>query len=281
MKFYSFNLQIGNSNIDVSEQEVAAQLFPANDDEGQEIPTLIKFPGLVIEDEDWEIKFSVRDLHRWKEQGCPWEISGCYVKSKKREEVSQKTIEMAITGTCNEKPKVVNWTLTKTVHGDFEIRGFYYGSSSRWNDTIELCRMLDSDLEDNVLFMHNSVCVNNGNLCSTAAGGALACEQSTTPSTTPSTTDHIYVADFAGHITRGTWNPITKGDKVHEKGMVKSDWKCHLCAYNDGTTTTMFKIVNDKKWKLCCHQCIDMLEYIFCKDTFTVVKKYWAKTQNF
>jgi len=226
--FYSLMVQIGDTNIEISKQEVAAQLYPK-----EEIRRLIKLPQLVVETEEWMVQFSVRNLHRWRESGCPMEISGCSLTSKK--DIPQATIEMKITGTFEKQPKVVNWILTKTDNGIFVIRGFYYGSSTRWSNTVELCRLMD-----------------------------------------PST-DQIFVAKFAGQT--GTWHPLTNFGKVHQQGMVKPDCKCHLCNYNDGNTTTIFKIVNKEKWRLCCHQWIDILQYIFCAETATVVKNYCALKQ--
>ena len=238
--FYSLTVQIGDTNIEISEQEVNAQLDPAPDSptfnsDGEEIPRLIKLPQLVVETEEWGIQFSIRDLHRWRESGCPMEISGCSVTSKK--DIPQATIEMKITGTFEKQPKVVNWILTKTDNGNFLIRGFYYGSGTRWSNTVELCRYTDPSI------------------------------------------DQIFVAKFAGQT--GTWHPLTNFSKIHQQGKVKSDWKCQLCYYNDGNTMTMFKIVNKEKWRLCCNQCINMLQDVFCAETATVVEKYWAQQCGF
>ena len=79
----------------------------------------------------------------------------------------------------------------------------------------------------------------------------------------------IYVAN------NKTWYTLDF-KQSHEKGLVKDDWKCHLCMYNTGKNTTMFKIIGQGKFKLCCHQCArpDMLKYLFDDQTQTRIVKY-------
>ena len=57
--------------------------------------------------------------------------------------------------------------------------------------------------------------------------------------------------------------------QLHEVGNVKSDWKCHLCCYNDYKSgINMFKLISPSKgrFKIVCAQCgecEDMISFLF------------------
>ena len=251
--YYDVSIKINNSDImQISEEEVRSQLHPPSppveyDEDGEVIPSLPSppNPNVTIETEKWIVRLATRDLHRWPNH--PIEISGCSVVDKSTVPVYEPSPPLPSGWRvynigrreyfCHTATGTVQWEQPGNVT---PVRKTLHRS---WSES-DVIKTPPSNM----------------------GGGAAT------------TTDHVYVAKFDKGKTRGAWHALPNTGciayEVHERGMVKIDWKCHLCRYNNGKTTTMFKIVGEKKFKLCCHQCIDMVPVLFCSETFEVLREY-------